>query len=209
MKKSYSALNILQERLSATTDGKGFFRYLMSTRRYITIAVDYFEYVRGVIFVNDLRKNFGEEIPFQFDIAVLIHMLYKDFLSGVRKGSAPNEEIARYLIRGKQQYFKSKIEKRVMKPLTKNLFQFETVEEEEEATPQKDKQTAFLEIKMHENEILRAEVLLNDLEIHFKGLEISVEEVMAIVYLDFISNIKVNGNSLKLQKNIVAHLKQA
>lgn len=91
----------------------------------------YYDYIRGKIFIEDLRDNFGEKVPYHFDIAVLLHMLYDDFLAKIKKG-AKNEEIARYLIRGKEKHFIKKKQKRVMKALTKHVFEFETVEEEEE-----------------------------------------------------------------------------
>ena len=59
---------------------------------------------------------------------------------------------------------------------------------------------------MREAEVLRAEVLLHDL-FNAEGIEMTVEELIVIVYLDFIQSVKIEGNSLKVQKTILTHLK--
>lgn len=167
----------------------------------------YYDYIRAKIFIQDLRDNYKEEIPYQFDIAVLLHMLYDDFLTQVKKG-AKNEQIANYLLAGKRRYFQKKPQqKRVMKPISKYVFEFETIEEEEDVMTQEDK-TAYIELRMRESEVLRGEVLAHDLLSFTNGEEIPVEEMITIVYLDFIQNIKSEGNSLKVQKSILSHLKR-
>ena len=167
----------------------------------------YYDYIRAKIFIEDLRDNYKEEIPYQFDIAVLLHMLYDDFLTQVKKG-AKNEQIANYLLAGKRRYFQKKPQqKRVMKPITQYIFEFETIEEEDDVKAEEDK-TAYIELRMRESEVLRGEVLAHDLLCFTKGVEISVEEMITIVYLDFIQNVKSEGNSLKVQKSILSHLKR-
>lgn len=206
MKKSYSSLNILQKRLSGVIDSKGLFGSFISNRKYLTISMPYYDYIRAKVFIQDLRDNYKEEIPYQFDIAVLLHMLYDDFLTQVKKG-AKNEQIANYLLAGKRRYFQKKPQqKRVMKPITQYVFEFETIEEEVIET--KEDKTAYIELRMRESEVLRGEVLAHDLLFFTKGEEISVEEMITIVYLDFIQNIKSEGNSLKVQKSILSHLKR-
>lgn len=210
MKKSYSSHNVLQERLSGLSEARGFFKHIFSQRRILTVTMPYIDYLRGIVFCDDLRDNFGEEVPFQFDISLLVYMLYDDMLTQIKKGGAKNEQIASYLVAGKQKYFPTKVqEKRVLKPLTQHVFRFETVEEEMVVsnTSQDDKK-AYLGIRMKETEVLRGEILLNDLEPFLDGIELSIEDVIAIVYLDFIENIKKEGNSTKVQKSILAHLKR-
>lgn len=209
MKKSYSRLNILQERFSAFGEAKGFFKHMMSQRRILTVTVPYYEYLRGIVFCDDLRDNYGEEVPFQFDLSLLMFLLYDDFLAQIKRGSAKNDQIAAYLQAGKKKYFQQRLtEKRIMKPLTRHVFAFETVEEEEEPEVISETKRAYLDIRMKETEVLRGEVLLNDLEAFMKGVDISIEEMITIIYLDFIENIKQQGNSAKVQKSILAHLKR-
>jgi hypothetical protein len=61
---------------------------------------------------------------------------------------------------------------------------------------------------MKETEVLRGEILLNDLDPYLEGIELSIEDVISIVYLDFIESIKKEGNSIKVQKSILAHLRR-
>ncbi|MGA5691386.1 hypothetical protein [Cytobacillus pseudoceanisediminis] len=206
MKKSYSSLNILQKKLTGIAD-TGIFGTLLSNRKYITVKIPYYEYIRGKVFIEDLRDNFEEQVPFQFDIAVLLYMLFDDFLSQVKQGGANHDQIANYLISSKKRFFKKTTkEKRVLKPLTQHIFEFNTIEDEEEELPAPDERTAYIELRMRESEILRGEVLIHDLEPYLKGISLTIEEMIKIVYLDFIQTIKLEGNSLKVQKSIVKRL---
>ena len=85
------------------------------------------------------------------------------------------------------------------------MFEFETIIEEEEVKPQEN-QTACIVLRIRETELLRGEILLHDLFSN-TDFEISVEELISIVYLDFIEQIKNEGNSLKVQKSILTHIK--
>lgn len=139
---------------------------MISQKRILTVAVPYYEYLRGIVFCDDLRDNFGDEVPFQFDLTLLLFLLYDDFLDQIKKGSAKNEQIANYLLAGKKKYFQQRtVEKRIMKPLTPYVFTFETVEEEKEPELISGAQKkAYLDIRVKETEVLRGEILVNDLE---------------------------------------------
>jgi hypothetical protein len=204
LKCSYSGLNLLQERIFGLSHSKGFFKYLLTNRKYITITLPYYEYLRGIVFIEDLRDVYGEEVPFSLDISKLLYILYDDFLNQIKRG-AKNEEIAHYLIGGKERYF-SKQQKRVLKAITKHVFEMDTIEEGEEA--HSNEKTAYLDIRIRETEVLRGEILLNDLESFLQGRELSVEQVIAIVYLEFIERIKQEGNSTKIQKSVLGYLKR-
>lgn len=210
MKKSYSRLNILQERFSSYGEAKGFFKYMLNQRKVITVTVPYYEYLRGIVFCDDLKENFIDEVPFQFDLTLLIFLLYDDFLAQIKRGSAKNEQISNYLLAGKKKYFQQRtVEKKIIKPLNQYLLTFETIEEEEEAElSSEEEKKAYLDIRIKETEVLRGEILLNDLEPFMMGTNITIEELITIVYLDFIENIKQQGNSVKVQKSILAHLKR-
>jgi hypothetical protein len=200
----------LQERLSGFKEGKGFFQYFSTNRTYIQIKLPYYEYLRGKIFCEDLRSLYQDEVPLHFDISTLLYMLYDDLLTQIKSGVAKNEQIAAYLVSGKKEYFRKHVqEKRIMKPITKYVFQFETVEEEYvEEQPSEKARNAYLELRMKQSELLRAEVLLHDLEPYMDGLDVSVEELIVIVFLNFIDTIKKEGNTVKVQKSILAHLKK-
>lgn len=132
----------------------------------------YYDYIRGKVFIQDLRDNYEDEVPNQFDIAVLLYMLYDDFLTQVKKG-AINEQNANYLLAGKKRLFQKQIkQKRVMKPLTPHVFEFETVEEEEEFVKDPEERTAYIELRIRESEVLRGEVLAHDLLPYTSGKNI-------------------------------------
>jgi hypothetical protein len=207
LKKSYSGLNLLQKKLTGLTeDYKGFIDYFFTSRKYMTLKLPYYMYLRGIIFIDDLRENYKEQVPPSLNIATLIYILYNDFMKQVKRGAATNAEIASYLMKGKEKYFHSpKVEKRVIKALTKHLLELETIEEEIEE-PTSDEKFAYLDIRIRDSEILRCEVLIHELEPYFKEIDLSVEEVMTIIYLDFVTTVKNEGNSTKIQKSILAHL---
>jgi hypothetical protein len=209
LKRSYSSLNLLQGRLSGVSESIGFFKYFFSSRKYLTVELPYYSYLRGNVFISDLRDNYKEEVPYAFDLSTLIFLLYDDLMNQIKRGVADNKQIAQYLIAGKNKYFPKKtVEKRVLKPLTKHVFEYQTIEEEDDDEAPNEEKTAYLTIRMRESEILRGEVLLHDLDSYFSGEEITIEQVIAIVYLDFIENVRNNGNSLKVQKSILSHLKR-
>ncbi|MDM5205317.1 hypothetical protein [Cytobacillus kochii] len=207
MKKSYSEWDILQKKLSGAIESTNFFSFLMNNRKYITITLPYYEYLRGKVFIEDMRDTFPDEVPFQFDMGTLLYMLYDDFLMQIKKG-APYEQIVTYLANGERKYFQKKTkQKRIMKPLTKHVFEFQTVEDELDTPEEREGENAYLEIRMKESEILRGEILLHDLSSMMKDIIMTVEEMIAIIYLDFIEHVKNVGNSARVQKSILMHIK--
>ena len=208
LKKSYSEFNILQNKLTESFREKGMLEHFFSSRKYLTITLPYYQYLRGLIFIDDLRDNYPDEVPFNFNMAYLLHMLYKDFMRQVKKG-VNNEEVANYLKESMAKYFPVKmVEQRVFKKVSSTLFQFETVEDVEKDTELEDERTAHLDIRMRDKVILRGEVLLHDLSPYLGGLRVSVEHLIAIIFLDFIKSVQANGNSSAVQGAIVANIKR-
>lgn len=175
-------------------------------RKYLTITIPYYDYIRTRVFISDLRDNYGDDVPYNFDVAVLIFMLFDDFLNQIKRG-AKHDQIANYLTGGRNRYFQNNTKlERILKPITPHVLEFETVEEETEYDKSKEEKMAYITLRMREAEVLRAEVLLHDL-FNAEGIEMTVEELIVIVYLDFIQSVKIEGNSLKVQKTILTHLK--
>ena len=180
------------------------FDYFKNNKKLISIEIPYVDYIRGNVFIDDLRDNF-HETPYRFDVPQLMYLLYDDFLNQIKKG-ADNKEIAQFLIRGKQQYFNKKvIEKRVMKQVTSNFFQFENGQEVIEGQNEKEKKVC-LELKIRENVLLRGEILLHDIDDYMKDEHVTIEEIFAIRYLDFIRNVKQKGNSVQVQRSILERI---
>lgn len=206
MKKSYSNLNLLQQKLTGTSSPKGFFEYIFHNRKYLTLVIGYYDYLRGKVFIEDMLDLY-EDVPLGFDLAVLIHLLYRDFITQIKKGTE-FKQVAGFLLSGKADYLgKKRTEKRVMKALTEHVFSYESTEEEIiETKPEKEKK-AHLTIRIKESEILRGEIFLHDLSPYLKEEHITIEDLLTILYSDFINQIKKHGNSEKVQKNILFHLK--
>lgn len=207
MKRFYSRLGILNRELTPSNkESLSFLRQFLPKSRYLTIVLPYYDYLRGQCFIDDLRDNFGEDFPIFFGMGELLYLLYDDFLMQIKQG-ANNDKICKYLMDSYNKYFKPpKRTKTVMKPITKNFIQFETIEEEIQSD--NDEKKAYLTVKLKESEVLRGEVLLFDLSPKMGNLEISVEQMITIIYLDFIERVKSEGNSMDVQKSLVAKLKR-
>lgn len=179
--------------------------FFFSSRKYTTVKLPYYDYLRGQVFIEDVKDNYPEEIEYSFDIGHLIIMLYLDFLKQIKKG-VKNEDVANYIKQSINKYFEEEtIERRVFKQVNNTFFQYEDVEEIKESEEDREKY-AYLDLRIREKVILRGEILLHDLSPYFENVIVTVEQLIACIYLDFIKNIKDNGNSVALQKTIVKKL---
>lgn len=208
LRKSYSKLNLLQKKLQGLSSTKSLFDYIFGNGKYLTIILGYYDYLRGEVFIDDMFDMY-EDVPRGFNLAVLIHVLYKDFITQIKKGNI-NKQVAGFLLSGKERYLReNKVEKRVMKAVTEHVFTFESIEEEIIEEEVEKEKKAHVTIQMKESELLRGEIFLHDLSPFLKGEHLTIEDLLIILYLDFINQIKEQGNSMKVQKNILSHLKSA
>ncbi|MFJ7367548.1 hypothetical protein ACIQWQ_26130 [Peribacillus frigoritolerans] len=201
MKKSYSQFNLLSNKLLyGTKVKKGFFDYFLPKYRYLQIEVPYYEFLRGEVFVEDMKDLF-EEAPQNLSLYHLIALLYFDFLEQVKKG-AKFEQLCPFLISSKKKFLeRPMIEKRVLKQVTTNLFSFEQREEEIEVTSEEKRAEITLRIK--ESEIYRGEVFLHDISPYLMDEELKVEDLLVILFMDFLKRIKEKGNSSQAMKAIL------
>ncbi|WP_066297409.1 hypothetical protein [Bacillus sp. FJAT-29937] len=207
MKKSFSQLNLLQKKLSNIGEKSWFDNFFTSKYRFIELKLPLYEYLRGKVFIEDIVDLYEEEEE-SIDISInqLIDILYIDFLSQIKKGVS-FENMANYLVSKKQQYLSPPTsQKRIMKRVNTNLFTFKTVEEEVSITPEEESQHAYITLKIKEAALLRGEVFLHDLTPYLAGHSLQIEEVIIILYLDFIEKIKDKGNNLEVMKAIVNRL---
>jgi len=84
LNKSFSRLSLLNEKMSNSY--KGLFQSFFSSKKYINVKLPYYDYLRGQVFIQDLRDNYPEDMSYSFDIGHLIHMLYMDFLHQIKRG---------------------------------------------------------------------------------------------------------------------------
>ncbi|MCM3034051.1 hypothetical protein [Niallia sp. MER 6] len=200
MNKSFSGLSLLNEKMSNSY--KGLFQSFFSSKKYINVKLPYYDYLRGQVFIQDLRDNYPEDMSYSFDIGDLIHMLYMDFLQQIKRG-VKNEDVAVYLKQSMEKYFPTKlVEQRVFKQVSHYSFQYEHMEEFEEDEEDEEK-FAYLDIRTAEKIILRGEILLYDLSPFLNGTSVTLEQLIAIIYLDFIKNVQAHGNSIAVQQTIL------
>lgn len=203
MNNSFSGFSLLNEKMSSSY--KGFFQSFFSSKKYINVRLPYYDFLRGQVFIQDLRDNYPEDMDYSFDIGQLIHMLYTDFLHQIKRG-VKNEDVALYLKQSKEKYFPNKIvEKRVIKQMNHYSFQYKDIEEYKEHEEDQEK-FAYLDIRAAEKIILRGEILLYDLSPFLGNTNISLEQLIAIIYLDFIKTVQEHGNSIAVQQTILKKL---
>ncbi|MGE8081364.1 hypothetical protein [Peribacillus loiseleuriae] len=214
-KKSYSSLKLLSKKITTIDEKRGILDILFpSTLRQLIIELPHYDYLRGRVFVDDL-KDVIEETPVDFSIYHLILVLYHDFLNQVKKGfkplkptddtSTPYKNLASFFLSSKRRYLERPVEeKRVLTQVKENLFSFvTTIEESTVQSYQNKPKTAELTIRMREEDIYRGEVFLHDISTHMDDECLTIEDLIVILYLDFMNRIKESGNSKAAMQAII------
>jgi hypothetical protein len=211
--RSFSKLQLLKNKFQEET--KTLWQVLKEpSYRDLELELPYYDYLRGNVLISDMQ-NVLENCP-GIDIGKLIALLYLQFLYQVRKGSTTvnnkkqgldletlgyklisikNDCIAPKLI--------EKVRKEEFKQVSPNTWAFEEHEEEIEQPKKNKPQYACPVIRMKAEDIYRGEILLNDLSEINEDIDFNVEELMAMLYIDFIKRIKQEGNDEKVLKSIV------
>lgn len=170
----------------------------------LSIKVNYYDYLRGQVFIDDIKRVFEEDCPADFELGSLISLLHDDFIYHTQKGERSHEQTAQYLAHGHARYLAPatvKKETRQLKKVGYQTFVFEDDIEEEEIDNKEE--MVFLDLRIKETKLRRSEILLHDVSEYLEERHITVEEMIMILYLDFISRIKKEGNSIKVMKAIL------
>ncbi|USK62293.1 hypothetical protein [Peribacillus asahii] len=201
-KRSYSQFKLLSNKILQREEKRGFLDYLFKSEyRYFTIQLPYYDFLRGKVFIDDMI-GLTEDTPEDFSVYELICTLYMDFMQQVKKGSVSYQNIAGFLLQSKKKYLSAPTkEKRVMKQVKANLFSFEPVQEIVNVESEKEKETE-VRVRLKEKFIYRGEVFLNDVAAFMNGELITFEELLIILYFDFIERVKANGNSIAVMRAI-------
>lgn len=204
LKKSYSQLNLLQEKILTSFEKKTWVDFFFTSKyRYLDLQFPFYDYLRGKVFIEDIKEVFDEEVAFNFSINHLIDLLYTDFLTQIKKG-VNYEDMASFLVDLKYKYLSPSItKKRVMKRVDTNLFSFETIEEEVPLSEEEQEKTVYITLRIKDSAILRGEIFLHDLSRYTADQSIQIEELIVILYTDFIAKIKDKGNNLDVMKAII------
>lgn len=213
MVRSFSKLELLKNKFQEET--KSLWQILKEpNHRYIEIKLPYYDYLRGNVLISDM-KNVMDDCP-SIDLVKLIYLLYLQFLYQVRKGvtTVNNKKegldlttLSYKLISIKNECIAPKLVEKIrienFNQITPNTWVIEKHEEEIEQERKNKPKFAYLTIRMKTEEIYRAEVLLNDLSNINDELDLEVEDLMAMLYIDFIKKIKQEGNDERVMKSIV------
>ncbi|MEY8742401.1 hypothetical protein AB9M62_23360 [Bacillales bacterium AN1005] len=106
-----------------------------------------------------------------------------------------------------EKYYPVKVvEKRVFKQVNHHLFQYEEIAEMDDEDEENEEKFAYIEIRYSEKVILRGEILLYDLTPFLDNTTITVEQLISIIYLDFIKRVQEHGNSVTVQQTILKRL---
>lgn len=214
MVKSFSKLDLLRSKFQG--ESKSLWDILKEPGfKNIEIKIPYYDYLRGDVLIADMRKVL-EKCP-SIDLAKLIYLLYLQFLYQVRKGvtTANNRKqgldlstLGYKLISLKNECTPRKLVEKVrfeeFNEITPNTWVFEEHEEDIKRTRKNKPKFAYLTIRMKTEEIYRGEILLNDLSNINNEIDIEIEDLMAMLYIDFIKKIKQEGNDERIMQSIVA-----
>ena len=208
MKKSFSKLNLLSQDYISPFRISGLSKWLQLDLAKLTIILPYYDYLRGLVFIDDVKQVFEDEAPEELDLAALLSLLHDDFLYHTQKGVRSHQETVNFLLSGKQTYFKKpkQNQKKTIKQVQLNTFIFVPEEDEdnvEEEIEQPEEDNMIIEMVMRKAKIQRTEILLYDLSSYMDQDRVTVEELITILYLDFIDRIKKGGNNEKIMRSII------
>ncbi|PGQ88321.1 hypothetical protein [Priestia megaterium] len=193
--KKYSSSNLLQKELTQGSKnsffGKLLYEFDKSSTKTLTLLVPMDVFVRAQVFCEDIEDLSGME----FTQADLIDILYMDFLTEI-KAKPDHQGIFNMLIQ---------LERGSGKDLgivrSKKGSVFEVIHEF------RDKNMEELKVKFRRKLILRGEILLADLESVFPDHGFMLENVLELLYCDFINNYR-KGNNKKAVKEILKVLEE-
>ncbi|MEQ2527591.1 hypothetical protein WMO40_12835 [Bacillaceae bacterium CLA-AA-H227] len=213
--QKYSKLELLKNKIQE--ESKGFWAALMEPHyRYVEIELPYYDYLRGNVLIEDIFE-ITEDCPTSLNLVSLISLLYIQFLSQIKKGvtTVNNRKqgldlltISHKLINLKESIYGPKFVEKIkieqFNQLTPNSWGLEEYEEEVERKISKAEKNAYLTIRMKSNQIYRGEILIHDLCNVNEEFDLTLEEIISLLYIDFIRKIKAEGNDERIMKSIVS-----
>lgn len=162
----------------------------------LTIRLPKYDYFRATMFVEDILSITEHEIS--FELSDLIAILYDDFLHQVINGTNQTE-LAKKLMQKRDKYLKPTQSVDSSIRVTDNHIRF--VDRE---LPIK-RQWVVKELILKKRAALRGEVLLMDLQNVEPNFTLKIEQVISILVIDFVHEIK-QGNNAKVMQAIIRQL---
>lgn len=206
--KPVSDLDLISGRLKElSSQRKGlfsvFFEALHRTSRSnrlakvdLSVRLPQHEYVRAEIFVGDVMEMAGDDISLRVD--ELIAILFQDFLATVVRG-VNQKQLASKLVQKREKYFRS----------TNKVEEFVNVSPNHwtlsEHVVTKKVKWVVLRMEIARHIAFRGEGFLLDLSLIEPDFHMTLEELISILTMDFISQVR-SGNDAKVVQRIIHNL---
>lgn len=179
----------------------------------LELKLKYVDILRGEAFVNDLRDTYIDVYPEanKFELIDLITLLYVDFVNQIKNGTYSHQDAATFLVNGKRKYLdsikKPRLTRKKVQQVSLYSYILEDIEEEETEDDLDQEISAgdvvYLEIVFNTRENNRCKVFLYDIEPYLEGESLNVQDIIAIRYLNFIEQVRLEGNNSKVMKAIL------
>jgi len=200
--KPLSKLNLISGRLQEiTAPQKGIFATLFGTVNKVPkvdlrIQIPQYEFLRAEMFVEDLMELCDYEISLQVD--ELIAILFKDFLTTIARGAIQKQLMVK-LMEKRETYFRPTETVKEYVNLTPNHLRLS------EQVVSKKVKWVVLQLEVTRKTALRGEVFLMDLMQLDPKFQMSLEELISVLFIDFVVQLKA-GNDGKMIQNIINNL---
>lgn len=193
---NFSLIKQQLNKLNKPNSWRNLFKSNMVGSSLLTIRLPKYEYFRASMFVEDILSLSEYEVS--FSVPDLISILYDDFLHQVVNGTN-QRNLAMKLMKKRENYLypTKKIDSTVM--ITDNHARFI-----ERDIPKKQ-QWITLELLINKRSALRGEVLLMDITAVEPKFELSLNQLISILIIDFVTELK-KGNNAQTMNTIVNRL---
>ncbi|MCY9665851.1 hypothetical protein M5X11_12890 [Paenibacillus alginolyticus] len=162
----------------------------------LRVRLPHHDYVRAEMFVGDIMEMAGDEVSLGVD--ELIAILYQDFLATVVRG-VNQKQLATKLAEKREKYFRPAVK---VEEFVNNAPNHWTLSEQVVA---KKVKWGFLQMEIARHVAFRGEGFLMDLSLIEPGFHMTLEELISILTMDFITQLRA-GNDAKVIQRIINNL---
>jgi hypothetical protein len=202
--KPLSKLNLISDRMQEMTAApKGLFASIFRSgpqklaKVDLTIRIPHYDLLRAEMFTEDIMELCDYDL--QLNVYELVALLFKDFLSQVTNGTDQRALLTK-LMEKHEFYLQPTETRKEYIQVTPNHLQFKDV-----VVPKKTK-WVVLKLELTRKAALRGEVFLMDLSQIDPRFQLTLEELIPILIMDFVVQLKA-GNDGNLIQGIIANLR--
>jgi hypothetical protein len=199
-----SKLNLISDRMQEmTTAPRGLFASIFRAgpqkvaKVDLSIRIPHYDLLRAEMFTEDIMELCDYEL--KLNVYELVALLFKDFLSQVTNGTDHRLLLTKLMEKHDAYIRPTEIRKEYIQ-VTSNHLKFKEV-----VVPKKIK-WVVLKLELTRKAALRGEVFLMDLSQIEPRFQITLEELIPILIMDFVIQLKA-GNDGKLIQGIIDNLR--